>query len=65
MIIKYMTFSFAFTSRAGQAAVDDYCKFWVKEKAKFFYGDLDNANFRKSLEFFTFLKICTKKPKLI
>jgi hypothetical protein len=29
MIIKYMTFSFAFTSRAGQAAVDGYCKFWV------------------------------------
>jgi len=30
MIIKYMTFSFAYTSWAGQAAVDGYCKFWVK-----------------------------------
>ena len=30
MIIKYMMFSFAYTSRTGQAAVDGYCKFWVK-----------------------------------
>jgi hypothetical protein len=27
-----MTHSFALESWAGQAAVDGYCKFWVKDK---------------------------------